>query len=75
MRKGAPRGANRYPTAPSLSIEGRDAPCPPVEGDIARGVPATPQVNRCAIDELLPDVVTDYTTGHKTSSVFARYDQ
>jgi integrase len=37
------------------------------EGDIARGVPVTPQVNRCTIDELLADVVTDYTVNRKRS--------
>ncbi len=37
------------------------------EGDIARGVPVTPQVNRCTIDELLADVVTDYEVNGKKS--------
>jgi len=37
------------------------------EGDIARGVPVTPQVNRCTIDELLADVVTDYTVNKQKS--------
>lgn len=37
------------------------------EGDIARGVPVTPQVNRCTIDELLADVVTDYTINKRKS--------
>lgn len=37
------------------------------EGDIARGVPVTPQVNRCTIDELLADVVTDYVTNKRKS--------
>jgi integrase len=37
------------------------------EGDIARGVPVTPQVTRCTIDELLADVVTDYEINKKKS--------
>jgi integrase len=37
------------------------------EGDIARGVPVTPAVNRCTIDELLGDVVTDYKVNRKRS--------
>lgn len=37
------------------------------EGDIARGVPVTPQVNRCLIEELLADVVTDYEVNKKKS--------
>lgn len=37
------------------------------EGDIARGVPVTPQVNRCTIDELLADVVTDYKVNEQRS--------
>lgn len=37
------------------------------EGDIARGVPVTPQVNRCTIDELLADVVTDYKVNQRKS--------
>jgi integrase len=37
------------------------------EGDIARGVPVTPQVNRVTIDELLADVVTDYVVNKKKS--------
>src|SRR6266404_4267285 len=37
------------------------------EGDIARGVPVTPQTNRCTIDDLLADVVNDYVMqGHKS---------
>jgi hypothetical protein len=37
------------------------------EGDIARGVPVTPQVNRLTIDELLADVVIDYEVNRKKS--------
>lgn len=37
------------------------------EGDIARGVPVTSRVNRCLIDELLADVVTDYTVNKRRS--------
>jgi hypothetical protein len=37
------------------------------EGDIACGVPVTPQVNRCTIDELLADVVTDYEVNKRKS--------
>lgn len=37
------------------------------EGDIARGVPVTPQVNRWTVDALLADVVTDYTVNKKKS--------
>ncbi len=37
------------------------------EGDIARGAPVTPQVNRCTIDELLADVVIDYELNKKRS--------
>jgi hypothetical protein len=37
------------------------------EGDIARGVPVTPQVNRRTIDELLADVVTDYEVNKQKS--------
>ena len=36
-------------------------------GDIARGVPVKPQVNRCRIDELLEDVRLDYERNGKKS--------
>ena len=37
------------------------------EGDIVRGVPVTPQVNRCTMDELLADIVIDYEVSRKKS--------
>jgi integrase len=37
------------------------------EGDVARGVPVTPKVQRITIDELLADVVTDYKVNGKRS--------
>jgi len=37
------------------------------EGDIARGVPVTPQTNRCKIDELFQDVLNDYKVNGKRS--------
>ena len=37
------------------------------EGDIVRGVPVTPRLNRCTIDELFDDVVTDYRVNGKRS--------
>jgi integrase len=36
-------------------------------GDIARGVPVTPQVNRCRVDEILEDVRLDYDRNNKKS--------
>jgi integrase len=35
------------------------------EGDIARGVPVTPQTNRCTIDELFADVLNDYRVNQR----------
>ena len=37
------------------------------EGDVARGVPVTPQVNRCKIDELFEAVVSDYKVQKRRS--------
>lgn len=37
------------------------------EGDVARGVKITPAMTRVTIDELLADVVTDYTINNKRS--------
>ncbi len=37
------------------------------EGDVARGVPVTPQVNRCKIDKLLDAVVSDYKVQKRRS--------
>lgn len=36
-------------------------------GDIARGVPVTPQVNRCRVDEILEDVRLDYERNNQKS--------
>jgi integrase len=37
-------------------------------GDIARGVPVTPQVNRCRVDEILEDVRLDYERNDRKST-------
>jgi integrase len=37
------------------------------EGDIARGVPVTPQTNRVTLSELLDDVLTDYRVNGRKS--------
>ena len=34
-------------------------------GDIERGVPITPQTNRCTFDELAADVINDYEINDK----------
>lgn len=42
-------------------------------GDIERGVPITPQTNRCTVGELLADVLNDYTVNGKRSLETVRY--
>src|SRR5512139_1807803 len=43
------------------------------EGDIVRGVPITPQTNRCTVGELLDDVLNDYTVNAKRSLETVRH--
>ncbi|MBZ5574866.1 MAG: hypothetical protein LAO09_23680 [Acidobacteriia bacterium] len=43
------------------------------EGDIERGLPITPQTNRCTVGQLLDDVLNDYTVNCKRSLVTVTY--